>query len=85
LIRQVTSNDSQYHPLCQEGRAENRFGAQAPLSPFLNFLKSIKYFRKKYLHVANDEDYKSANFQYNISCISGATRKDKYAKISEYG
>jgi hypothetical protein len=48
---------------------ENRFGAQAPVSLFLNFLKSIKYFRKKYLPEANDKHYKSANFQYNILCI----------------
>jgi hypothetical protein len=41
---------------------ENRYGAQAPWCPFLNFLKSIKYFQKKYLRVDNKTHYHSTNF-----------------------
>jgi hypothetical protein len=32
-------------------------------------------FGKKYLLVANDRHCKSTNFQYKISCISGAAKR----------
>jgi hypothetical protein len=60
--------------------SENRFGAQAPWCLFLNFLKSIKYFQKKYLRVDNKTHYHSTNFYWKILYILDAAKKTKLTK-----
>jgi hypothetical protein len=66
-------------------RSRKSFWSTGSSEPVFQFLKKYQIFLKKYLHVANDKDYKSANCQYNISCILGATKKTNMPKFENTG
>jgi hypothetical protein len=46
-----------------------------PGARFQIFQKPSNKFEKKYIHVANNKIYKSANFHRKIPCISGSAKK----------
>jgi hypothetical protein len=64
---------------------ENRFGAQAPWSSFLNFCKiDILKFQKKlkkYKDVVNYIHYECVNLYYEIPCIAISAKKTKWTKV----